>query len=204
MGSFLSENRTKITGAVIVLIGFLQLTDNAEAIKRLLGEDAFAVWNLVAGGLVVVLGFLNTAAAEARGAAKAQGGFARPSLLLAISAVCLIAALSVQGCAGTKAAYAAAKSPDETAYVVAEHYAVLVEQAATVAEQPGVPVSAVRSLQAADRAAAPAIETLKPARDAYLAVKSPASGKSLQEALDEAGVKVAAMIRALKAARGVQ
>jgi hypothetical protein len=67
-----------------------------------------------------------------------QGGYATLTLLGAI-ALSAAVVLALPGCVGTKAAYAAAGSPDETAYVVAEHYAAVVGQAAALAKDPGLP-----------------------------------------------------------------
>lgn len=61
MSEFFRNNKTKVMGGLIVVIGFLQLTDNAAVLQRLMGDNGFAIWNLVAGAVVVLLGFLNTA-----------------------------------------------------------------------------------------------------------------------------------------------
>lgn len=131
-----------------------------------------------------------------------QGGFARPGVLIALSLACLVGAFAMQGCQGTKAAYAAADSPDETAFVVSEHYAAIVKEAAVLAARPGVPASAIMAMQRADQFARPVIEALRPLRDAYLASKSATDRALLEQKVNEAVLKLADLVRAVKAARG--
>ncbi len=128
-----------------------------------------------------------------------QGGFVRVALLSMLAVVALAAAVALPGCQGTKAAYQAAESPDEVAFVVAEHYASAVKEAADIA--PSAPAAAVRALQDADRRARPLVEQLKPLRDAYLATKSAADSAALQSALNQAVKAVADLVRAVKAAK---
>ncbi len=131
-----------------------------------------------------------------------QGGFARPGVLLALSLACLAAAFGISACQGTKAAYKAAGSPSETAFVVTEHYASIVQQAAALSREPGLPRGALERMQAADRVARPAIEALRPAAAAYEASKSETDRALLAEKVNEAVVKLADLVRAVKAARG--
>lgn len=55
---FLYNNKTKITGAVIVGLGSLQA--NAAVIETLLTPEQFAKFTIFAGLIVTVLGFINT------------------------------------------------------------------------------------------------------------------------------------------------
>src|SRR5687767_10359580 len=69
-----------------------------------------------------------------------QRGFFRAALLACVAlASAGVALVSMSGCAGTKAAYGAADSLPDTAYVVAEHYAAVVKEAADIAQSPSTP-----------------------------------------------------------------
>ena len=107
---------------------------------------------------------------------------------------------ALAGCAGTQAAYKAAESPDEYAFVLVEHYSVLVEQAAKLKESGVLPMSAVRAMQQADLKAAPVIEKLRGLSQAYKAVNSAENEAQLQAAINEAVKVVAELVRAVRAA----
>lgn len=127
----------------------------------------------------------------------------------------LVAALSCAllsiGCTGTKAAYQAASSPDEYAYVLTEHYASLVHEAADLKENPTTRPEAIEALQKADDAIAPIIlgnakatpptPGLRELAAAYKQVHDAASEAELQAAIDNAVLKLADLVRAVKAAR---
>lgn len=132
-----------------------------------------------------------------------SGGFARPAFLLALSAACVLAAVVVSGCTGTRAAYKAADGDvGQLAFVVTEHYAAIVEQAANLSRSPGLPAGALQRMQAADRLARPAIEALRPAAAAWEASRSETDRALLAQKVNEAVVKLADLVRAVKAARG--
>lgn len=139
-------------------------------------------------------------AAAKNAASSGEAGHARVSLLAGMT-LALVGGLMVAGCAGTKAAYKAAGSPDVVAYVVAEHYSALVSEAASLAAKPGTAPEVVSALRVADNRAAPVVLELRGLRDAYLAAKSAESEAALQSALDRAVRAVADMVEALKAAR---
>lgn len=126
-----------------------------------------------------------------------QAGFARVGMLVSMAVLAAIA-----GCAGTKAAYKAADTIGDQAYVVAEHYAALVKEAADLAQNPGTPDQVKEQLRAADRLAKPLVLELKPLADAYNATRTAQTEADLQAALNQAVVAVAGFIRAVKAARG--
>lgn len=110
--------------------------------------------------------------------------------------------LALAACAGTKAAYQAAETPDEYAFVLAAHYASLVEQAAALRERPTTPPEAVAAMQRADTAAAPVVDRLRPLADAYKAVQSAENQAALQKAIDESVRLIADLIRAVRSAGG--
>lgn len=122
--------------------------------------------------------------------------------LKAICAGALLAMLSLTGCPGTMAAYRAADTPDEYAFVLVKHYEVLVTQAADAKERVGTSPSAIRAMQLADNKAGPVIERLRSLRDAYLAVKSADNEAALQAAINDAIRLLADFIRAVDRAGG--
>lgn len=115
---------------------------------------------------------------------------------------------SVTGCAGTKAAYQEAQSLDEYAYVVTEHYAALVKQGADLAAKPGTPRAAIDAMKKADKAAHDIIvgtstsPGLKQLVDAYTAIKNADTQEALQLAVNDAVLKLADLLRSIKAAGG--
>lgn len=56
--SAINNNKTKITGALLVAFGVLQT--QSETIRSLLDEQGFAIFTIVVGVCVAVLGFLNS------------------------------------------------------------------------------------------------------------------------------------------------
>lgn len=126
-------------------------------------------------------------------------------LLLACSAI-------VAGCAGTKAAYQEAQTLDEYAYVITEHYASLVREAADLKDKPTTPRDAVVAMQRADTAAhlvvvgdpggSPPTPGLAELAATYQQVRDAQSEAELQAAVNNAILKIAELVRAVKAARG--
>lgn len=143
-----------------------------------------------------------------------QRGFFRPTLgvLLALASAGL-AFVVLPGCANTKAAYEAARATEnpvaDTAYVIAEHYAAVVHEAANLAALPTTPASVKETLKAADRAVkplilgnpstgAPGLQTLAAT---YTAVRSAENQAQLQAAINAAVLELAKLINAVKTAR---
>lgn len=130
----------------------------------------------------------------------------RKMLYAPFAAVLLVAAVALStGCAGTKAAYQEAQTPEEYAYVVTEHYAALVKQAADLAAAPTTPASVKDALKRADMAAhdviigGPGSPGLKALVDNYNAIKNAQTQEALQAAVDDAVLKLADLLRAIKA-----
>jgi len=130
-----------------------------------------------------------------------QGGFARPLMLAALLAVAAPVAIMLPGCAGTQTAYRAAETPDEYAFVLAEHYAALVRQAADLRERSTTPPAAIEAMRRAELAARPLIAPLRPLRDAYLAARSAETELELQRAIDAAVLAIADLVRQVQAAQ---
>lgn len=166
----------------------------------------------VADAKAEVANAMQTAIQATPGTPPKQGGFARVIILffLSMCAGAMCAAI-VTGCAGTKAAYSEASDylPD-TAYVVAEHYAALVKEAADLRQQPGTPQSAIAAMQAADRIVKPFIlgdpslnlPGLQTLAETYQAVKDAKTEADLQEAINRAVRELSNFSKAVKAARG--
>lgn len=120
--------------------------------------------------------------------------------LCALLTLFAVAAM-VAGCAGTKAAYSAATSISDTAFVVTEHYAAVVKEAAQLAQNPATPASAIDSMRTADQVAKPMVLALRSLAEAYDAAQSAENEVALQEALNRAVVALSDLIRAVKGAR---
>jgi hypothetical protein len=116
-----------------------------------------------------------------------------PLLLLILSAA--------TACTGTRSAYKAAETPDQMAYIVTEHYAALVKEAADLKDAGTLTGSALAKVQAADNAARPLVLQLGPIAQAYAATKSAESEFALQQALNKAVLAVSNLINSLKGAR---
>lgn len=89
--NYVNANKTKITGALLVLFGVLQT--QSETIRGLLDERAFAWFTIAVGCIVAVLGFLNSAP-PAHGN---EQGNARTSALLGLLAAAVLTACGTLG-----------------------------------------------------------------------------------------------------------
>lgn len=141
------------------------------------------------------------AATEERLRASGEGGFARPLLLALLLAVAALVAIMLPGCAGTQTAYRAAETPDEYAYMLAEHYAALVRQAADLRERSTTPPEAIEAMRRAELAARPLVAPLRPLRDACLAARTAETELELQRAIDAAVLAIADLVRQVQAAQ---
>lgn len=122
-----------------------------------------------------------------------------PALVGVIAIV--LTAMTLSACTHTREAYREAASVDETAYVLAEHYAALVHEAANLAEKPSTPAAAVDAMRRAELAARPAVFALRDLRDAYVAARSAENEAALQAAVNRAVQVIADLVRAVQAAR---
>lgn len=132
--------------------------------------------------------------------------------LLIVPCLLLMAAMLLPACTGTRAAYKAAEGLDEYAYVVTEHYAALVKQAADVRQRPGTAQSTINALRAADNAAAlvilgnprgtPPTPGLQQLVANYKQIRSAKTEAELQAAVDTAILRLADLVRAVKSAGG--
>lgn len=109
--------------------------------------------------------------------------------------------LALAGCAGTRAAYDAASTPQQKAYVIAEHYSALVKQAADLKDAGTLTGVALEKVQAADRAAKPLVVELTKATEAYQGARNAQNEAELQAALNKAVIAVNSLINALRGVR---
>ena len=115
--------------------------------------------------------------------------------------ILLILLGAATACTGVRSAYKAAETPDQMAYIVTEHYAALVKEAADLKEAGTLTGPALAKVQAADNAARPVVLQLGPIAQAYKASKSAENEQALQQALDKAVLAVSNLITTLKGAR---
>lgn len=146
-----------------------------------------------------------------KGTHPTQGGFVRLSfvwLLAAIASLFVLPGL-LSGCTGTKAAYKAADSLADTAYVITEHYAAVLHEAAELREHTGTPAAAVKAMQEADRIVKPLIlgdpttgrAGLRELAQTYTAVRTAETEAELQDAINRAVRELSKLINAVKTAR---
>lgn len=120
---------------------------------------------------------------------------------LAAAALC-VGLLQVAGCAGTKAAYNAAETLEERAFVVTEHYAAVVKQAADLKDAGVLKGQALNKAREIEQVAQPVVLSLGGLVAKYNAAKSAETEVALQKALDEAVLAIADLVRVVKAAAG--
>lgn len=145
-----------------------------------------------------------------------SGGFARLGVLLLIGLLGLGSLSFVSGCVGTREAYSVARqSPSDdrfanTAYVVTEHYAAVVHEAADLREAPGTPQAAIDAMREADTIVKAIIKgdpnkdvpSLQSLVDKYQRLRTAETEADLQAALNDAIRELSNFSRAVKAARG--
>lgn len=137
-------------------------------------------------------------------------GFFRPAFAFVLAACAALLSIAVlSGCAGTTGAYKAAKSLPDTAYVVTEHYAAVVKEAADLAQLPGTPDNVKAALKRADQVAKPLVlgdpalglPSLEVLAKRYQEVRDAKTEADLSAAVTRAVEAVAQFINAVKAAR---
>ena len=112
--------------------------------------------------------------------------------------VALLALTLASGCSGTRQAYQAADGVGETAYVIAEHYAAVIEELNDLADQGALSQSAIRHAQDIVRRTDPVIRSLRSAAEAYENVQNADTEAALEEAINEAAVALSDLIDAVK------
>jgi hypothetical protein len=196
--SAVNRHKTKLLGIIMIVLGFLQ-TDTA--LKGLVPENLYALLVSLAGLGTLICGFLNSfESTQPDAPVNKQAGSVRLAMLFTL--VVTTFTLISMGCTGMQAAYKQADTIDEQAYVVAEHYASLVKEAADLKEKPSTPRAVVTRMREADLAAAPVVNRVRDLRKSYLTIRDAKTELELQEAVNEAILLVADLVRAVKQARG--
>lgn len=118
------------------------------------------------------------------------------------AAALMVGLTAVSGCAGTKAAYNAADTLEERAFVVTEHYSAVVKQAADLKDTGVLKGAALSKAREIESVAQPVVLSLGGLVAKYNAAKSAETEVALQKALDEAVLAIADLVRVVKAAAG--
>lgn len=124
----------------------------------------------------------------------------RTCVLAAAALAMLGTAAMSSGCSSTKAAYEAADTLDERAYVATEHYAAVVKQAADLKDKGVLTGSALAQVRELEQVATPVVLKLGPLVKNYQAAQSAETEVALQRALDDAVLAIADLVRVVKAA----
>lgn len=106
--------------------------------------------------------------------------------------------LGLSGCTGTRSAYQSAETLDAYAYVVGEHYAAVLHEAANISENPQVSEGIKARLREADNEVRPLVLALRPLAESYAATRSAEDEVELQQALNEAIVALHNFIQLVK------
>lgn len=168
-----------------------------------LGAAGYALWKRKRSDIQPVA--LTKSGAEKLGSTDAKS----PWLIGLCALLIAIVAVSVAGCAGTRAAYKAAKeSPVEKvtvrlAQVTTEHYDSLLAQASDLAER-GLPRNLLDPLKAAEVKATPIMIEVTRLAEAWQKAPLAETEVELQAALDDAARALSGLFDAIQAARKVR
>lgn len=171
-------------------------------------EAVFQVVALVAAGIAAIARLRSKVQPITAGSAPGAGASA---LVLAL----VLPLVLLAGCTGTRAAYSAAAKAEHverleaTAYVVAEHYAAVRQEAAQLRATGRLTGSALAAVQAADKAVEPLVLGDAAAGRAGIVqlvetwrnLKTAETEAELQAAVNAAVVRLSDLINALKVSR---
>lgn len=121
--------------------------------------------------------------------------------VLAAAALAFIATAAT-GCAGTKAAYDAADTLEERAFVATEHYTAVVEQAAALKNQGVLKGQALAQVRELELVARPIVLSLGDLVKQYNAARDAETEVELQRALDDVVQVIGQLVRAVRGAAG--
>jgi hypothetical protein len=110
----------------------------------------------------------------------------------------VVGSFATSGCAGTKAAYDAADTLEERAFVATEHYSAVITQAADLKDRGALKGEALTKVREIESVARPVILKLGPLVQNFKAAHDAESEVALQRALDDAVLAIADLVRALK------
>jgi hypothetical protein len=148
MLAFLNANKTKITGALLTTLAFVQT--NA-ALGTLLSPTAYAWTMFFVGLFVTFLGFLNTPTPPAPPTSK-ESGFARPLMLAFLLAVAVPVTIMLPGC-GINRPLEEAQTLEQKAFATYASFVIVKEQAAKLYVDPSTPEEVKKALKTANDAA---------------------------------------------------
>lgn len=115
---------------------------------------------------------------------------------------CVTGLMATSGCSSTRAAYNAADTLEERAYVATEHYAAVLHQAVDLKAKGVLKGDALARVQEAENVAGPVVLSLGPLVSKYKAARDAESEVALQKALDDVVLAIADLVRLVKAAAG--
>lgn len=121
---------------------------------------------------------------------------------LVAAALMLGSVAALTGCSSTKAAYDAADTLEERAFVVTEHYTAVVKQAADLKDRGILAGSALTQARAIEARATPVFQRIGPLVATYNAARNAETEVELQRALDAAVLALADLVRIVKGAAG--
>jgi hypothetical protein len=207
MLAFLNANKTKLTGAILSVLAFIQTNS---ALGTLLSPTAYAWTMFFVGLFVTFLGFLNTPTPPSSPVNKA-GGFARPLMLAFLLVVSVPVILILPGC--KNAPVQQAETVEQKAYALYGTYVIFQEKAAELVQNSATPENVKQALRDADRVAYPLAESLVEASLEVEAIREQiASGLTTEERLTiaisnlstiyfSAAPKLLAVVAAVKGAK---
>ncbi len=155
MLAFLNANKTKITGALLSVLAFIQTNS---ALGTLLSPTAYAWTMFFVGLFVTFLGFLNNPTPPVAGPVSRQGGFARPLMLAFLLAVAAPVVLMLPGCKNTPVQQA--ETIEQKAYALYGTYVIFQEKASELVQDSTTPENVKQALRDADKVAYPLAESL--------------------------------------------
>lgn len=155
MLAFLNANKTKLTGAILSVLAFIQTNT---ALNGLLTPKQYAWTMFFVGLFVTFLGFLNNNPTTPPPANR-EGGFTRAVFLAFLLAIAIPVTLVLSGC-GTTSAVKQAETPEQKAYALYGTYVIFQEKAAELVQDSTTPENVKEALREADRVAYPVAESL--------------------------------------------
>jgi hypothetical protein len=154
MLAFLNANKTKITGALLTTLAFVQTNS---ALGTLLSPTAYAWTMFVVGLFVTFLGFLNNPTPPSSPSNR-ESGFVRPLILAFLLAIAVPVVLILPGCGSNPVQQA--ETTEQKAYALYGTYVIFQEKAAELVQDTATPDSVKQALRDADKAAYPVAESL--------------------------------------------
>lgn len=154
MLAFLNANKTKLTGAVLTTLAFIQTNS---ALGTMLSPTAYAWTMFFVGLFVTFLGFMNNPTPPG-GPVSKQGGFARPLMLAFLLAVAIPVTMALPGCSNSPVQEA--ESFEQKAFALYGTYVIFQEKSAELVQDSATPENVKQGLRDADKIAYPLAESL--------------------------------------------